>query len=176
MTDTRPPVAPVEGLVEEMSSLLHATFLNNLLRHTDVPHENRMLIQSQMNDFAAQLAQPFIERIEDLEASLGQCSQDNGDWTYENQLLKAKVAELASLADAACDYADSHCRAFPIATAPKSSVALFYGFGWVKEDYTDDNGVPWHYKDATHWSSIPKRELPAVFTDLGAALEKIKGA
>jgi len=88
----------------------------------------------------------------------------------------ARLEALIPLADAVLDHADQHCRAFPIATAPKSSVALFHGFGWVKEDYTDENGVPWHYKDATHWSPVPKLELPDVFTQLGQALEKIKGA
>jgi hypothetical protein len=99
-----------------------------------------------------------------------------GDYTLMPTKLAEALTALVPLADAACDYADQHCRAFPIATAPKNSVALFYGFGWVKEDYTDENGVPWHYKDATHWSPVPKLELPEVFTQLGQALEKIKGA
>lgn len=33
-------------------------------------------------------------RVVELEAELGQCNQDNGDWTYENQLLKAENARL----------------------------------------------------------------------------------
>ncbi len=151
--DPRPPVAPVEGLVAEMSGLLHATFLNNLLRQIDVPHENRMLIQSQMNDFAVQLAQPFIDRIANLEA-------------------------LIPLADAACDYADQNCRAFPIATAPRDQwievwcdhskvwFAVFTFDGWSRGETVT------HWKPPTPPPSNPP--LPAVFVELGAALERLK--
>lgn len=155
MTDTRPPVAPVEGLVAEMSSLLHATFLNNLLRHTDVPHENRMLIQSQMDDFAAQLAQPFIARLARLEA-------------------------LISLADAACNYADQHCRAFPIATAPTTGEWFLVwdnGMGeWFIHQPKPFDTPP--NKRYTHWRPLPpppsNPPLPEVFTELGQALERLK--
>jgi hypothetical protein len=47
-----------------------------------------------------------------------------GDYTLMPTKLAEALTALVPLADAACDYADSHCRAFPIATAPKEGVFL----------------------------------------------------
>jgi hypothetical protein len=90
----------------------------------------------------------------------------------------ARLEALIPLADAACDHADQHCRAFPIATAPKDE--------WI--EVWCDRDKMWlpiftfpHYfprESVTHWR--PKAPppsnppLPAVFTQLGQALEKIK--
>ena len=91
------------------------------------------------------------------------------------------IESLVKLADAACDYADSHCRAFPIATAPKEGVFLAWdNFGGEWEILAAGNEGFYHPERFTHWAPLPpppsNPPLPAVFTDLGAALEKIKGA
>jgi hypothetical protein len=101
-----------------------------------------------------------------------------GDYTIMPTKLAEALTALVSLADAACDYADSHCRAFPIATAPKEK--------WI-EVWCDQNKVwfaVYTFPDyvlqdtVTHWKFAPpppsNPPLPAVFVELGAALEKIK--
>jgi hypothetical protein len=149
-----------DALLAEMSSLLHATFLNNLLRHTDVPHENRMLIQSQMDDFALQLAQPFIDRLAHLEA-------------------------LVPLADAVLDHADAHCRAFPIETAPKEGPFLIWIDAEQEWVYCSCLSELEHFQAFgnnayKHWAPLPppptNPPLPAAFVELGQALEKLKDA
>jgi hypothetical protein len=118
--------------------------------------------------------------LEALEAELGQCNQDNGDWTYENQLLKSKIAELTALADAVLDHADSHCRAFPIATAPLNRWVQVWNSNtnvWMTACLVGDFVMDSCY---THWGEcLPpptNPPLPEVFVELGQALEKIKGA
>jgi hypothetical protein len=50
--------------------------------------------------------------------------------------------ELVPLADAACDYADQNCRAFPIATAPRDGTAIMVWDGlWQAAHYCGDNFV-----------------------------------
>jgi hypothetical protein len=123
--------------------------------------------------------------LEALEAELGQCNQDNGDWTYENQLLKAKVAELIALADAVCDYADAKCRAFPIESVPDVGGFLAWStveLGWIQFDGVTEFEYfkTFGNRHFTHWRPLPPPPstdpLPAVFTDLGAALERLKEA
>ena len=97
-------------------------------------------------------------------------------------IMPTKLAEaltaLLPLADAACDYADANCRAFPIATAPTDRKVEFWNsargcweaFVWrdlniLSEKYT-------HWREPTPPPSNPP--LPAVFVELGAALEKLK--
>jgi len=103
--------------------------------------------------------------------------------------LKALIAA----ADAVCDYADSHCRAFPIATAPADGTTIMVWDGsesapcWETAYYSEaravfinDGGYELTIEDLTHWRPLPppptNPPLPAVFVELGAALEKIKGA
>lgn len=124
-------------------------------------------------------------------------------------IMPTKLAEaltaLIPLADAACDYADQHCRWFDISTAPwlqdkdgeydYRSPDSGEGIGHVyKTDlYDEEEGVflpdvhvgDVFYKRIDHvilrplyWRPPPpppaNPPLPAVFADLGAALEKIK--
>jgi hypothetical protein len=114
-----------------------------------------MLIQSQMDDFALQLAQPFIARLE----------------------------ALVPLADAVLDHADQHCRAFPIATAPTKGRFSAWDEKF-KQWFTIHNRD--HLAEVlertehkfTHWRPLSpppsNPPLPAVFVELGAALEKLK--
>jgi hypothetical protein len=105
-----------------------------------------------------------------------------GDYTIMPTKLAEALTALVPLADAACDYADSHCRAFPIATAPTTGEWFLVwdnGTGeWFIHQPKPFDKPP--NKRYTHWRPIPppptNPPLPAVFTDLGAALEKIKGA
>lgn len=87
------------------------------------------------------------------------------------------IKSLIAAADAACDYADQHCRAFPIATAPRDGRKIEI---WDSMLETWDV-VALHSQtnvdaDFTHWRepSPSNPPLPAVFTQLGQALEKIK--
>jgi len=85
---------------------------------------------------------------------------------------------LLPLADAVLDHADKHCRAFPIATAPTGRDVSFWDSSldeWQEFTMLDISLLPPSY---THWrepfpppSNPP---LPAVFMELGAALEKLK--
>ena len=91
---------------------------------------------------------------------------------------KTNLAELISLADAVCDYGDSHCRAFPIATAPNNRDVFFWDSllkEWQEFTMLDLSLLPASY---THWREpLPPPSnppLPAVFTELGAALERLK--
>ena len=106
----------------------------------------------------------------------------------ENARLRdenARLEALIPLADAVLDHADKHCRAFPIATAPRdwTAVLLFNEhcstkiFAWSEEDqvWTDGDGIEHEESDFTSWAPIPSETLPEVFTQLGQALEKIKG-
>ena len=101
-------------------------------------------------------------------------------------IMPTKLAEaltaLLPLADAVLDHADQNCRAFPIATAPTTGEWFLVwdnGMGewFVHQPKPFDTPPNERY---THWRPLPpppsNPPLPAVFTELGQALEKIKGA
>jgi hypothetical protein len=88
------------------------------------------------------------------------------------------IDDLVKLADAVLDHADAHCRAFPIATVPHGrnieiwdSVDSFWLSATIYDICPPD-------ADFTHWREpLPPPSnppLPAVFVDLGVALEKLK--
>jgi hypothetical protein len=88
------------------------------------------------------------------------------------------IKSLISAADEALNYADSHCRAFPIATAPTDREVLFWSGRskeWQEFEMRVIADLPASY---THWREpFPpptNPPLPAVFVELGLALEKIK--
>jgi hypothetical protein len=92
----------------------------------------------------------------------------------------SQTENLVKLAGAVLDHADAHCRAFPIATAPTDRRVSFWNSTYeIWEQFKCDNlkYLPPRY---THWAEpLPppsKPPLPDVFTQLGQALEKIKGA
>lgn len=96
---------------------------------------------------------------------------------------------LIPLADAVLDHADANCRAFPIATAPRDEILVWdqdmrewYKAIWSE---TDNRFMISYHPDSyskkvnlTHWAYIPpppsNPPLPAVFVELGAALEQLK--
>jgi hypothetical protein len=115
--------------------------------------------------------------------------------TEEVRKIMEPFAPLIAAADAACDYADQHCRWFDISTVPMNGGSqakfwIFYTFGHSEEAWSyankiwvaDQDGCDCQVllSDLTHWRPLPpppsNPPLPAVFTELGAALEKIKGA
>jgi hypothetical protein len=103
------------------------------------------------------------------------------------------IENLVKLADAACDYADAHCRWFDISTAPRDGTFILVK---VRDDaehwagrvfasrFLDDDDVALFPgrgagpDDLTHWAPLPppptNPPLPAVFTELGQALERLK--
>ena len=92
-----------------------------------------------------------------------------------------KLEALIPLADAACDYADRHCRAFPIATAPRERWIEFWDASakawramWLSPYVEIDTDYYTHWRETAPPPSTPP--LPAVFVELGAALERLKGA
>jgi hypothetical protein len=116
-----------------------------------------------------------------------------GDYTIMPTKLAEALNALVPLADAACDYADQHCRAFPIATAPRDGATIEVWNDvvgrwfkvkfetrrqcWVNIMVSFDNDM--HDDGAiTHWRPLSpppsNPPLPAVFVELGQALEKIK--
>ena len=101
-----------------------------------------------------------------------------GDFTLMPTKLAEALTALISLADAACDYADQNCRAFPIATAPISRWIQVWDEPkkhWLAMFILPDTKP---HSDFTHWAEpLPPPStdpLPAVFTQLGQALERLK--
>ena len=95
--------------------------------------------------------------------------------------LSFDMAKFISAADAACDYADQHCRAFPIATAPRERWIEFWDTSaktwramWLSPYVEIDTDYYTHWRETAPPPTNPP--LPTVFVELGAALEKIKGA
>jgi len=90
--------------------------------------------------------------------------------------------DLIPLADAVLDHADKHCRAFPIETfpnlSPKSKIVDVWdneAKRWVTMNLRSKSQLD---DDYTHWRETApppsNPPLPAVFTELGAALERLK--
>jgi hypothetical protein len=103
-----------------------------------------------------------------------------GSYTLMPTKLAEVLTALVPLAAAVLDHADAHCRAFPIATAPASGEFEVWSekYNWWDRMIRTDGYEMW--SGYTHWrtkSPPPSNPpLPAVFTELGQALEKIKGA
>ena len=101
-----------------------------------------------------------------------------GDYTIMPTKLAEALNALLPLADAVLDHADSHCRAFSIETAPNNRDVFFWDSllkEWQEFTMLDLSLLPASY---THWREpLPPPSNPplsAVFTDLGAALERLK--
>jgi len=128
-----------------------------------------------------------------LSNGLGVDIQDVSD-VVPTKLSEALNA-LVPLADAVLDHADSHCRWFDISTAPDEEGLSFLASIEIRNPSTiwrevhvihlnEDGEIHtdchqgWALNDYTHWAPLPpppsNPPLPAVFTQLGQALEKIK--
>jgi hypothetical protein len=112
------------------------------------------------------------------------------DRHYRDSAVRTELEAFIKLADAVLDHADAHCRAFPIATAPRDEKIFVWNdmfHTWVGAVWNEGDEHPkltsmldMDIKFAQFWMPEPPPPttppLPAVFADLGAALEKIKGA
>jgi hypothetical protein len=189
--DTRPPVAPIEGHYAFMrdgsvagpirnASLWYSTSTDKWgCWHTEFLWDDTGRLVGKAYD-------PDCDIIATMSPDVMAVAFDLPEKFFvakqmvvytENERLRA----LISLADAVLDHADAHCRAFPIATAPDT------GSFQVWDSQEDEwqpvtlygDGTKWGYW-ITHWRSAPPPPttppLPAVFVELGQALEKIKGA
>jgi hypothetical protein len=116
--------------------------------------------------------------------------------TEEVRKIMEPFVPLIAAADAACDYADANCRWFDISTAPRDEGLSFLASIEIRNPSTiwrevhvlhlnEDGEIHidchqgWSLGDYTHWRPLPPPPstdpLPAVFVELGQALEKIKG-
>jgi hypothetical protein len=115
------------------------------------------------------------------------------DYTIMPTKLAEALNALVPLADAVLDHADSHCRWFDISTAPKDGTEFYaakHGEYPITVYYQtpfanipdriwmcDAEGGAFHKNAFDVWKPIDAPSnppLPAVFVDLGQALEKIK--
>jgi hypothetical protein len=205
MTDTRPPVAPVEGH--------YAMLRNGCVVHPECTTK----------DFDLDGTPYYLPANSDEDyhwTPQGVCQRQ----TYPNGVPKVifvpdfdiiatispeavalaihpdmdgavkAIENLVKLADAVLDHADQHCRWFDISTAPKeigveflASIEIGSSVSTWKETHIlclDEDGIDsdhhqgWDLDDYTHWRPLPppptNPPLPAVLTQLGQALEKIK--
>lgn len=175
--DTRPPVAPVEGF-----------------EWGEIPKMN-----PEGHELAAKVwNELYVEAVKNQEIQFQK-------YAAQLELLSDEIVALRALmplADAACDYADQHCRWFNISTAPKVD-RVFVSGGFLKTEIdglTGDKIIeptmvygsntydfmicdtevydPYVHKP-TKWRPVDAPSnppLPDVFVQLGQALEKIKGA
>jgi hypothetical protein len=168
MTNDKPPVAPKEGQASPTLSVEQI--------------EELRLKAFKTND------------EEDIAAYFQATHKWFSDRHYRESALRTELEAFIKLADAACDYADKHCRWFDISTAPKDGTKILVtGPDTNGGVYMDVCAWPenWTGKwpvaymayaagEPTHWMPAPppptNPPLPAVFTELGQALEKIKGA
>lgn len=178
MTNDKPPVAPIEGFY----AMLRNGVLDLIERHEQGLHRSIFDFKSvNLNYKWFETGKSIWDDPQyDIIATISPEAMALAIHPDMDGAVKA-IESLVKLADAACDYADSHCRAFPIATAPKEGVFLAWdNFGGEWEILAAGNEGFYHPERFTHWAPLPpppsNPPLPAVFTDLGAALEKIKGA
>jgi hypothetical protein len=176
--DTRPLVAPVEG---------HYAMLRNgeiSLNHIPYFRKNSPCAWECPTSGAKWLAdgKSYNGRHLDIIATI---SPEGMKWAANPQCdygIKS-VQGLIAAADAVLDHADQHCRAFPISTVPREKWVQVWDAEtgtWCPDYLRSETGMPVFAPRFTHWAEpLPPPSnppLPAVFTDLGAALEKIKGA
>jgi hypothetical protein len=194
MTDTRPPVAPVEGhyamlrngqIVRNLTAMeayvYEAYFCDEFKGSHIFDKQGRCWssdgIRFDRLDIIATISPEAMALAADPQKTKPVVTLD-ADMAFGMIDRHTRLEALIPLADAACDYADQHCRAFPIATAPTDRKVEFWNsargcweaFVWrdlniLSEKYT-------HWREPTPPPSNPP--LPAVFVELGQALEKIK--
>jgi hypothetical protein len=173
--DTRPPVAPVEAEWDKLDQLM--------LAYEEAGEGNS--VDSVIHAYSAMFSKKQVLRARMIE--------------WEQRL--ARLEALIPLADAACDYADQHCRWFDISTAPHGTTVLTYNADFLPGVVSASpivaqrrihqllggkheviwvgfaNGVT-NIRTPTHWRPLPppptNPPLPTVFTDLGAKLESLK--
>lgn len=184
MTNDKPPVAPVEG---------HYALLRNgeiSLNHIPYFRKNSPCAWECPTSGAKWLAdgKSYNGRHLDIIATISpEAMNEAVKLSAEKSVygeivfgLRSRLEALIPLADAACDYADQHCRAFPIATAPIEGVFRVWSSAHETWDFMTREGGEEMWPGYTYWmpEAPPPTNppLPAVFTELGAALEKIKGA
>lgn len=192
--DTRPPVAPKEGFYAMLRNghvILYAPRPRGQGNEADAVHdaEGRAWCGSEGDEYA----RPAFDIIATISPEAMAWAAHPVQEVVCHTDRFARLEALIPLADAACDYADANCRAFPIATAPRDGTEIMIWDQDVEEWYKagwstiDNRFMIYYHSDShskkvnlTHWRPLPPPPstppLPEVFTQLGQALEKIKGA
>jgi hypothetical protein len=197
MTNDKPPVAPVEGHYAMLRNGQVVGPINLSLFDKDFYLEIKGEIFNWNNDGTANWMGSEYDIIATISPASMQMAvnpkilvglvKDAFDGCPEFQEARAGVNAMADrlarleailpLAGAVLDHADAHCRAFPIATVPKTLVYELWDAEeeeWVEASYYRSS-ITERY---THWRPLPpppsNPPLPEVFVELGAALEKIK--
>lgn len=185
MTNDKPPVAPKEG---HYAMLRNGEVVGPIGPFKKLPYlfTARLPHMSWRKDGVSDWDDSDFDIIATI-------SPEAMEWASNPQCdygIKS-VQGLIAAADAACDYADANCRAFPIATAPADGTSIQVWDGsettpfWDTASYfqargvfINEGGYELRVEDLTHWRPLPpppsNPPLPAVFTQLGQALEKIK--
>jgi len=217
--DTRPPVAPVEGFYALMrdgsvagpirnASLWYSTSTDKWgCWHTEFLWDDTGRLVGKAYDpdcdIIATISPSQMQwaasppQITGREVMMLQNAAKAGVKASGIMERLARLEALIPLADAACDYADQHCRWFDISTAPDEEGLSFLASIEIRNPSTiwrevhvvhlnEDGEIHtdchqgWSLGDYTHWAPLPppptNPPLPEVFTQLGQALEKIKGA
>jgi hypothetical protein len=202
--DTRPPVAPKEGFYamlrngqvagpitkDPRASWFEAVMSSDVIEFYRDGRGGRFDKYDSQYDIIATISPDVMAVAFDLPEKFVVAKQ-MGVYA-ELERLRA----LIPLADAVLDHADSHCRWFDISTAPDEEGLSFLASIEIRNPSTlwrevhvvhlnEDGEIHtdchqgWSLGDYTHWRPLPpppsNPPLPAVFVELGQALERLKG-
>jgi hypothetical protein len=211
MTDTRDPVAPVEGFYAMLRNgmvarpvlddwpenppyfdAFHEIYWERDGRAQPATKSDLDVRSAPLYDIIATISPEAMNEAVALSQQPSQEELSKGrvvsrfEWSDSDDLIK--------LASAVLDHADQHCRWFDISTAPKeigveflASIEIGNSVSAWKETHIlclDEDGINsdhhqgWELDDYSYWAPLPpppsNPPLPAVFVELGQALERLK--
>ena len=212
MTDTRDPVAPVEGFYAMLRNgmvarpvlddwpenppyfdAFHEIYWERDGRAQPATKSDLDVRSAPLYDIIATISPEAMNEAVALSQQPSQEELSKGrvvsrfEWSDSDDLIK--------LASAVLDHADQHCRWFDISTAPNEEGLSFLVSIEIRNPSTiwrevhvvhlnEDGEIHtdchqgWSLGDYTHWRPLPpppsNPPLPAVFVELGQALERLK--
>ena len=196
MTNDKPPVAPVEGhyAVLRNGEVVGPIKLYDQSRY----HPYSFTAHLPHMSWTAKGVSSWDDKDYDIIATISPEAMalvteksTYGAIVFDLRNRLARLEALIPLADAVLDHADSHCRWFDISTAPKDGTFILvkvrddaehWGGRVFASRFLDDDDVALFPgrgagpDDLTHWAPLPpppsNPPLPAVFVELGQALER----